>query len=238
MNGCNEPYYSSIKKYIESLQMQSPCIELVQTSTPGVSNARNLGLEKAKGDYISFLDDDDYVSDSYLEELLRISQPNNVGISNTLAFYNEEEAFKYHLSFVYDRLCGQKKLPYYTSKEFFSGPCMKLIHREVIRQRRFDCDLRNGEDTLFMFMISDSLGTVSFTKSSAIYYRRIRPNSAVTRRRSLKEIAGASFLQLKKYVLIYLTNPKSYRFTFFITRVGGCIVFLLKSCFRALGRDR
>lgn len=69
LNGCNEPYYSQIKKHIESTSLN---INFIHTLLGGVSNARNLGLDAANGDYISFIDDDDYVSESFLEYLLII----------------------------------------------------------------------------------------------------------------------------------------------------------------------
>lgn len=42
----------------------------------GVSSARNLGLDKARGDYVFFLDADDYVSKNFVEELLRLIEEN------------------------------------------------------------------------------------------------------------------------------------------------------------------
>ena len=41
LNGCNEPYYSEIKKFI----IDEPNWRLVQTDTGGVSNARNVGID-------------------------------------------------------------------------------------------------------------------------------------------------------------------------------------------------
>ena len=65
LNGCNEPYNAVLKQYLD----KHPEINwnYIQTDTPGVSNARNIGIDIAKGEYITFLDDDDFVSPSYLE---------------------------------------------------------------------------------------------------------------------------------------------------------------------------
>ena len=44
-------------------------IHVIHTTNGGVSNARNIGLDRAKGDYISFVDSDDWVEPNFLEEL-------------------------------------------------------------------------------------------------------------------------------------------------------------------------
>ena len=69
LNGCSEPWLSEVKALIENYA-RDVAIRLIQTGTPGVSNARNIGIDNAKGEYITFIDDDDYVSPRYLENLL------------------------------------------------------------------------------------------------------------------------------------------------------------------------
>lgn len=46
----------------------------------GVSSARNLGLDKARGDYVFFLDADDYVSKNFIEELLRLTESSKADV--------------------------------------------------------------------------------------------------------------------------------------------------------------
>jgi len=45
-------------------------IRVFHKSNGGVSSARNLGLDNAKGEWIAFIDSDDFVENEYLEELL------------------------------------------------------------------------------------------------------------------------------------------------------------------------
>lgn len=46
-------------------------IRVFHKNNGGVSSARNLGLENAKGDYVSFIDADDYVEPCYLQNLMK-----------------------------------------------------------------------------------------------------------------------------------------------------------------------
>ena len=85
LNGCCEPYKSEIEKYLAD-NMADMNVNFIQTNQPGVSNARNIGLDAAMGEYITFIDDDDYVSQVYLEELYGKAAKSVVSASNTVAY--------------------------------------------------------------------------------------------------------------------------------------------------------
>ena len=71
VNGCCEPYLGQIKDHLATFPTKLHTT-VVQTDRGGVSNARNMGLDLAKGRYVSFVDDDDWVSPDYLEGLLSV----------------------------------------------------------------------------------------------------------------------------------------------------------------------
>lgn len=58
-------------------------IIVIHKSNEGVSKARNTGLAYAKGEYICFVDGDDYVSKNYISYLYRLINENNADISLT-----------------------------------------------------------------------------------------------------------------------------------------------------------
>ena len=63
----------------------------------GVSSARNHGLKKIKGEYISFIDSDDYIEKEFIQQLLKAIQKNNVKLSacsNKMIFKNKEKTPK------------------------------------------------------------------------------------------------------------------------------------------------
>lgn len=221
LNGCKEPYYSQLKEYIAKSAVQ---YNFIQTDEGGVSNARNIALDNAKGEYITFIDDDDLVSPSYLEELYEKSSPDTIIISYLYAF-NEDS--KNQLSSViteqYNKYFIFGKQAYTRTRKFFSSPFMKLIPMSFIKGRRFDVRFKNGEDSLFMFLISDKFKWVDFTSKNAIYYRRRRKDSAYHRKRSFSEIVRNSVAINIVYTNIFFGNLGRYNFFFYTTRMLGSV---------------
>lgn len=54
---------------------RDPRFRLIEKANGGVGSARNLGIESTTGEYLSFIDSDDIVSDDYLEELYSSTSP-------------------------------------------------------------------------------------------------------------------------------------------------------------------
>ena len=216
LNGCDEPWRTQINTYLKQHKVSH--IRLIQTDTPGVSNARNMGIEAAQGEYIAFIDDDDYVSNTYLEQLLKIATPDTIGASYTRAFSDTQNYIPYYIEREYMRFANKGAMPFYKVKRYFGGPCMKLIHRNIIGDTRFDTRFSNGEDSLFMFEISKHVRQVQFTDKDAVYYRRLRTGSASLSQQRSKALVNR-FRLMHAYHCIYWRQPKAYRFEFYITRL-------------------
>jgi len=215
LNGEHDPYRSNIETYIAE-QMQGINIHLLYSEIPGVSNARNLGLDQACGEYITFIDDDDLISPSYLEELLAISSPAIVGLSNSIAFDEQSAHIPSPFEQEYQR-CHDKGLqPFYSPKKLFSVVYLKLIHKDIIANRRFDVRFANAEDSLYMFLISDRMNQVAFTSENAIYFRRIRSNGAHITKSSYKHIQNI-ISSMAEYTHIFMKGQ--YSAYFFFTRL-------------------
>lgn len=221
LNGCCEPWKSDIEKYI-STKMCDMNVKFIHTDIPGVSNARNIALEQATGNYLTFIDDDDYVSPQYLEELYDKANSDTTSLCYPYAFYDSDpdrNQIRYHITDVFNELNLYGRQFYAKSRKYFSSPCMKLIPMRCINSRRFNTNFRNGEDALFMFLISDSFSYVSYTSNKAIYYRRYRESSALTTYRTRFDKITNSCRLILEYSKIYFSSPIKYRFIFYLTRV-------------------
>lgn len=219
LNGCGEPWNGAIEAWIK----EHPELDtrLVQTDTPGVSNARNAALDMARGEFIAFIDDDDYVSAAYLEELLKVADKETLALSDSIAFTDGVEGFDedYPMHRTFMSLKDDHAPTLAKARATLNGPCMKLISREMIEGARFDVSFKNGEDSLFVYEISKNIKKVAFADASAVYYRRFRPGSAVTSKKSVSYIITnslrLSFTMFRKF----LRAPLRYNLPFTVTRI-------------------
>lgn len=226
LNGCNEPYASQIEEYMAShSEMQ---FRFHQTDAPGVSNARNIALDMKTGEYVTFIDDDDYVSPTFLEGLLKVAGKETVALCNTVAFVDNGSVVEdYRISKEYQKWSVAGKQKFWKPKKYYSGPCMKLIHSEIVKDRRFDRRFKNGEDSLYMFLLSDKMKYCDFTSADSIYYRRIREGSALTASKPLSYKLKNAFKLFCSYTAILIQGFPHYNCWFYLTRIMG----LVKSIF-------
>lgn len=217
LNGCDEPWRGKIETWIASHTGLN--INFVQTDTPGVSNARNIGLSQAKGEYITFIDDDDYVSSEYLQRLLDASAKDAVVLADSRAFIDGKTSyieFSCHKAYVRCAKCEDQNILHV--RAIFDGPCMKLIPKNFIHGIFFDTKITNGEDSLFMFEISRNVKKLQYASEDAIYYRRYRINSAFTQSRPKSYWVRNTMLICGKYLKIWLSHPFSYNICWVVNR--------------------
>lgn len=177
LNGLIEPYFEYINELTKTYDFHAA---VIATEISGVSNARNLGLSRAQGKYVCFIDDDDKISPTYLEDLYSKASTNNIVASNVKAFYdNSDKLENDYISVAYEKHF-QKKAPLSVleGRKFMSSSCCKIISKEIIKDIRFDTNLKIGEDSVFMAKISKKVKSIVLSDSSAIYYRRLRAGSA------------------------------------------------------------
>lgn len=224
LNGCDEPYRSQIGKFIME-HKDDLDIKFMHTLQGGVSNARNMALEQAGGQYICFIDDDDYVSETYLERLYAKADEGTVVISDTYYFEDGKAGVQIpnRMTELFGIMSPEGKADYMKGRRFLFNGCMKLIPSRMIAGRRFDPSFKIGEDCIFMFMISDRLRYVDFTSADAIYYRRVRSDSALHSHTGRWNVFLNDMKLVAGYTRIYLGGLRRYSFHFFLTRLRGAL---------------
>lgn len=227
LNGCNEPYNSRLSTYISGNKGQMS-LTLVQTDQAGVSNARNIGIDMSKGKYIVFIDDDDWVSDNYLENLFDTVCDDCIAVANVCNI-DEKTGLQLsdYLSKAYRKNADVGKATLLTGRSFLScSPC-KIIPRQVIADRRFNTRFSQSEDALFMASISKNIKGILLCSPDTIYYRRTREGSVRHTRSRLRAVKD-TVVTAVEFLRIYVSDTEHYNFPFFMTRILG----LVKNFFR------
>lgn len=211
LNGEREPYFSMLQQAMPTNG------RLLYSPKASACSSRNMGIDNAKGEYICFIDDDDKVSHDYLKELSRHATRDVIAASNCMSLYNNGQCDANTYTEEYKSHAGQGLMPFHRPKRIFSVPWMKLIHRDIIGERRFNDQFHSGQDALLMFEISDRMSKVCFTSESALYYWRQRSDSLhqLSRMKALKKYSRLAWA----YTKIYLRHPHDYNFFFYFTRL-------------------
>lgn len=220
LNGCKEPYYNQILSYIKGQSISN--LRLLQTNVPGVSNARNMGIEVAEGEYITFVDDDDIVSPTYLEDLLVVSSPTCVGCANSYAFVNNVDDHQSNFLTTAYIKCKSQSYSQFAYRQYLSPPYVKLIHRSIIGDSRFPIDMKKSEDSVFCLLISPRIKDMRLASPDAIYYQRLREGSAMRKKESYWSIIKEHLYIEYKYLRVWIKNPFLYNLKFFLSRLAAC----------------
>ena len=204
-------------------------ISVIHQKNGGLSAARNAGLDKASGEYIYFLDSDDYVADNTLESLITIAEKDNsdivffdaVSFADTPDFtvkqnYIRKNKYKFDSGYNIFSALTQKQ-------EFHSAVYLMLFKNDFIIQNnlRFVPDILH-EDMVFTYQALCFAKVVSQC-DKALYYRRYRKNSIMTSSKTKKHFE--SCIEVSK------TNTKFTFDTFGSDIPSECCQYLSRCAF-------
>ena len=159
-------------------------IRVIHKVNGGLSSARNVGIENATGDYLSFVDSDDFFDKMMYEKLYEgITRSSNIGIS-AIKFYKYEDGkvsiYKPNWDTKKDILVKAEDFGIFTLKqEICFAATNKLYRRDLLANVRFR-ENRFNEDTLFAFDLSkeiERLNVDMWDLNYYAYYYRIRQGS-------------------------------------------------------------
>lgn len=131
-------------------------IKVISQENKGVVKTRNVGLKASKGDYIIFVDSDDFPCVNYLSSLMRAIEGADIGLINFkhIKVKNPQKAIKKYCKINQEKVFHDQSYV----KNIFNFPIAgggvlwnKLFKREIIGDLEFDESLEIFEDILFAY---------------------------------------------------------------------------------------
>lgn len=192
-DGSTDSSKKIIDKYIEKYKNK---IKYFEKENGGLSSSRNYGMPHATGEYIAFLDSDDYVEPKTYEEMYNLAK--------------KEDADMVECDFIWEYPNKNKEdigVIYNSKKEMIEKARVvawnKLIKREIIENKKIEFPLGlRYEDVEFFYKLVPYLNKVSFVKKCFIHYVQRENSIANTQNSRTKEI----FIVLDNVIKYYKDN--------------------------------
>lgn len=207
----NDGSKDNTKTVIESYVAKDSRIRLISQENSGVSAARNTALDAVNGEYIAFVDSDDYVSETFIERLLELISDYSADIARCrgrgVKDYDYSEPISDDPPIISERNTREALEVFYDG--IFYGwyaddasviwNC--LYRTKVIKLLRFDKNILKGEDECFIQKAIGEAKKIVYT-DERLYFYYYNENSLTHTKNDLKE-------SLERIYLIY-SSHKNY----------------------------
>lgn len=161
-----------------------PRIRVIHKKNGGVCSARNAGLDAARGEYITFVDSDDWLDPGMYETMM--AQNCDVVLCDCIKEHpGKQELYTHNIRpGFYDRTAlEQEYFPHLLMMENMEYPAtisnwLLLFRRELAADIRYLTGVRYSEDLLFGAQLMYRARSFYYLKGQAFYHYRMNPQSA------------------------------------------------------------
>lgn len=198
----------------EDYAKQDSRVKVIHKENSGVSDSRNQGMAQATGDWITFIDSDDFLDSNTYRYALSKSNSNTEIICFGLYAYSSNR--RDVVDFKDQGDVYHKYLHYPT---YMNSVCNKLFRRQILKQQQstFVSGHKFSEDLIFGFPLTTQTSKITYL-TEHLYYYRVNDNSATHGRISEKNLKDDydTFLMLDKHCKMHKLYPQARRFINYI----------------------
>ena len=195
-------------------------IVVVHNKNKGVSVARNCGLDIATGDYITFVDSDDYIDLQMYSEMMKVVEKYSCDVvmcDCIKEFEKKSEKYTHEIreGFYDEEQLNQEYYPQLLITPNIEYPaaisnCLCLIRNEIGKKIRYVEGVRHSEDLLFGAQIMYMAKSFYYMKGQCLYYYNCCNVNSVTH--TFHEDKWEDYKKLYGKAYYYFKNSKKYNF--------------------------
>lgn len=183
-------------------------IKVIHKQNEGVSKARNCAIQEAKGEYLLFVDSDDWVDENYVKNLYCALV--STGSDMSACLFCKTDGLKNRACFDETvEIVEDKKLYYALTEENYAGYAWnKMYKTSIIKENKieFDLDIALGEDSVFTAKYLSLITKVAFIRQDLYYYFFRRGSVTNSAKFGIKH---TTILKSREKVLSILEKEKS-----------------------------
>lgn len=194
-----------------------PRIIVIHKVNEGVSIARNTGIKRSTGKYITFIDSDDTVSTNYLLNLIEIHEKLNAELTIS-GFVKRNQGIDKPHYIDYNGVVDIKTIGSILNNNIISVPFAKIFNSDIIKTNRiiFPNGISRGEDTIFVLEYILHIDKIVLLPEYSYFYITTE-NSLMTKLNSVSsELSCYNILNNLCNNIIQKYNLKKERRTFLI----------------------
>lgn len=164
-DGSKDASLSIAQKYAK----QHPYIEVYHQENQGVASTRNNLLDKVKGDYVLFIDSDDWCELDMVEYLVNNATINNTDLIVCGMVVNDALI---RMDFQERMLSQEECIKIFLFHQEITGSlCNKFIKKSLLHNLYFQYDISYGEDALFCWSFLQKAKQIMMTNRQLYHYR-------------------------------------------------------------------
>lgn len=172
-------------------------IRVFHKENGGVSSARNLGLDNSKGDYITFVDADDYLLPNTIKSKTIDGNYDLILLRRIPKSYFTH----YKRNLECSKISGYKII-----NAFYYEIWGRIYRKNIIDNIRFKTSLAIGEDLEFVIKVLDNVKSLKISVETGGYYYYNNENSVMHNSEDVDKDCSTLISEIHNY---YLNNPNS-----------------------------
>lgn len=207
-------------------------IKVIHQKNAGVSTARNRALDNACGEYIGFVDSDDWISPDMYEMLMRdiVEYRSDIAICGIIKEFCNGEQIQFSNENRFFTINSQEAIKNILENKIFSGYLVNRIYKKNLFEcLRLNPDINMCEDLLLSYYLFKKAKKITYNPANGYYY--FQREDSITRRGFSKELLSMAAVGQIIYqdIKIFYPNIEEYAFVMSMNFNIACGMALISS---------